>query len=218
MTLAAALKSLGLTTNDIKSVNMDVTSALTAFKGGQSDGLAVWNAIAFSAEDAGFVRVADAGTLGVTSTCGLMATNDALQNKRELLKKAWEVYYLTWQWCNESPENMEKAVKYYVESCENEGVVSNEDISRRALKIFKAPSVKDAISVMTDTEADKKNLYTSRKLLKGENDLLQTLDFFIEQGKYTAADRNKLLDNKLVDSSIAAEAKADLESLGVKIK
>ncbi len=218
MTLAAALKGFGLGTPDIESVNMDVSSALTAFKGGEADGLAVWNAVAFAAEDAGFVRVGDAGKLGVVSTCGLVATKDALENKRDLIKKVWQVYYLTWQWCNESEENMEKAIAYYVDSCETEGVVSDESICRRALEYFRCPSMKEAIAVMTETEADKKGLYTGRELLRAENNLLETLDFFIEQGKYTADDRLKVLDNHLVDSSIASEALADFEARGIEIK
>ena len=218
MTLAAALNGFGLSVSDIESVNMDVSSALTAFKGGEADGLAVWNAVAFAAEDAGFVRVGDAGKLGVVSTCGLVATKDALANKRELIKKVWQVYYLTWQWCNESKENMEKAISYYVDSCETEGVVSDESICRRALEYFRCPSVKEAIAVMTETEPDNQGLYTSRELLRAENDLLETLDFFVGQGKYTAEDRVKVLDNQLVDNSIAAEALADFEAQGIEFK
>lgn len=218
MTLAAGLNKLGLTVDDINSVNMDVSSALTAFRGGEADGLAVWNAIAFAAEDAGFVRVADAGKLGVVSACSLVATPDALENKSELLTKAWQVYYLTWQWANESEENFNKAVDYYVESCEIEGVVSDESICRRALEMYKGPSVAEAINVMTQTEPDVLGKYTTRDLLRGENDLLITLDFFITQGKYTDEDRNKILDNHLVDSSIALAAKADFEALGITIK
>ena len=50
--LASALQQLGLTLNDITSVNMDNANALTGFNGGTGDGLGCWNAIAFSAEAA----------------------------------------------------------------------------------------------------------------------------------------------------------------------
>lgn len=218
MTLAAALKALGLSDKDVESVNMDVTSALVAFRGGSGQGVAVWNAIAFAAEDAGFVRVADAGTLDVVSTCGLMATDDALANKRDLLRKAWQIYYLTWQWANASPGNMQKALEYYQESCEDEGVVSDKSIVERSLALFKCPSVANAVAVMTETEPDKAGKYTSRPLLRAENDLLHTLDFFIGQKKYSEADRVKVLDGKMVDNSIAIEAKRDFDALGVAVK
>ena len=218
LTLAAALESLGLSMDDIKSVNMDVSSALTAFRRGEGDGLAVWNNIAFAAEDAGFIRVADAGKLGVTNACALMATPNALNNKRELIKKAWQTYYLTWQWANESSANMQKARDYFLESCENEGVASDKDTVRRSLELFQCPSVSNAINVMSETRSDNAGLYTKRPLLRAENDLLQTLDFFIGQNRYSNTDRLKILDNNMVDPSLAKEAKADFESLGIAIK
>lgn len=218
MTLAAALRAQGLAINDIESVNMDVSSALVAFRSGSGDGLAVWNAIAFAAEDAGFMRVGDAGLLDVVSTCGLMATDDALANKRELLRKAWQVYYLTWDWANRSEENMKKALAYYLESCEDEGVVSDESIVSRSLALFKCPTPAGAVRVMTDTEPDALGKYTSRQLLRAEKDLLHTLDFFIEQQKYTEADRVKILDNRMVDSSIAVEAEKEFKALGIIAK
>ena len=218
MTLAAALRSLGLGMADIQSVNMDVTSALVAFNTGSGDGLAVWNAIAFAAEDDGLVRVGDAGVLDVVSTCGLMATDAALSGKRDLLRKAWQIYYLTWQWCNASEANMKKALAYYLESCEDEGVISDESIVRRSLGLYKCPTVADAIAVMTETAPDNLGKYTSRPLLRAENDLLHTLDFFIEQKKYTEADRNKILDRKMVEPAIAVEAKQEFDSLGIAVK
>jgi ABC-type nitrate/sulfonate/bicarbonate transport system substrate-binding protein len=204
--------------SDIQSINMDVTSALTAFKGGEADGLAVWNAIAFAAEDAGFVRVADAGSLDVVSLCGLVATPDALANKKDLLTKAWQVYYMTWNWAKSSDENMKKAEAYFYESCQEEGVASSEEIAKKSLALYRAPSPKDAIAVMTETEPDYTGKYTTRQLLKSENGLLQTLDFFIGQDKYKDADRLRLLDGKLVDSSIAEAAKADFAAQGIELK
>lgn len=216
MVLDTTLNQLGLKASDIQSVNMDVTSAFTAFKGGQGDGMCVWNAIAYSAEDAGFVRVGDAGTQNVISACGLAATPDALSNKRDLIKKAWEVYYLTWQWCKSSPENMKKASDLYLESCQNEGVVSSSSICTKTLSIFKCPAtISDAIAVMTQTKADYLGEYKTRPLLTAENDLLYTMDFFVSQGQYTKDNRTKLLDNKLVDPSIAEECKSDLITAGV---
>jgi len=215
MTLATALQKLGLTSADIRSVNMDVTNALTAFKAGEGDGLAVWNVIAFLAEDEGFIRVADAASLDVISTCGLVATEDALTNKRDLLRLVWQVYYLTWEWSNKSPENMQKTIDYFVESCENEGVISSRSLCERALKWFRCPYIKDAIALMTETEPDRLGKYTSRNLLRAENDLLETLDFFIEQGIYTEDQRNFILDNHMVDPSIATESEQMLKSLGI---
>ncbi|WP_394961502.1 ABC transporter substrate-binding protein [Candidatus Allofournierella merdavium] len=216
MVLGGELDKMGLTFDDIESVNMDIASALTAFKGGQGDGIAVWNAIATSAEDAGFVRVDDAGSLGITVFNGFMATPEALAERRDLVKTAWEVYYLTWQWCNESDENMAEAVAYYLESCENEGIACDEHIAEVVMSYCAIPTLSEAVSIMTETSPDDQGLYTSRDLLQAEKDLLVTMDFLISIGKYTSDDRNTILDNQMVDNSIATECLADLDALGVQ--
>lgn len=216
MILGGELEQLGLTFNDVESVNMDIASALTAFKGGQGDGIAVWNAIATSAEDAGFVRVDDAGTLDITVFNGFMTTPDALESRRELVKKAWEVYYLTWQWCNESEENMTEATALYLETCENEGIACDEHIAEVVMGYYACPTVTEVSKLMSDVSPDDAGLYTSRDLLQAEKDLLVTMDFLISVGKYSNDDRNKILDNKMMDGSIAEECLAEMEALGIQ--
>ncbi|MGX8710164.1 ABC transporter substrate-binding protein [Caproiciproducens sp. R1] len=211
-TLATQLEKLGLSMSDIKSVNMDVSSALNAFNGGQGDGLAVWNAFACNAEDQGYVRINDAGKLGITNTSGLVSTREALKDKRELLTKTWAVFYKTVDWINASEENKNKAIAYYKDSCDEEGIKVDESLAKRIMDYFKCPSFDKSIELMTKTVEDPKGLYTKRPLLQAENDLLVTMDFFVKQGKYKAEDRVKLLDDGLIDPSIAKEAKALVES------
>ncbi|WHH60941.1 ABC transporter substrate-binding protein [Petroclostridium sp. X23] len=210
-TLSTMLGKLGLDDSDIKSINMDVSSALNAFIGGEGDGLAVWNAFAFRAEDEGFVRVADAGTLDIVNSSGTVATKDALENKRELLKKSFAVFYKTVEWINENEENKEKAIKYYLESAEDEGIAVDRKIAEGIIDYFKCPGLDESIKLMTETSKDPKGLYTDRELLQAEIDLLVTMDFFIEQGKFKPEDRVKILSQKLVDPSIATEVKAMLK-------
>ena len=216
MILGGELDKLGLAFSDIQSVNMDIASALTAFKGGQGDGIAVWNAIACSAEDAGFVRVDDAGTLDITVFNGFMATPDALANKRDLVKLGWEVYYLTWQWCNESEENMQKATDLYLESCDNEGIICDEATAERVMSYYACPSISEVEKLMTEASPDDQGLYTKRDLLQAEKDLLVTMDFLIGVGKYSNDDREKNLDNGMMDASIAQECMEDLNAQGVQ--
>lgn len=217
--LSAALEGQGLTLGDVESVNMDVTTALTAFKGGQGDGLAVWSSTAFEAEDAGFIRIADSGTLDVIGGCGIVVTKDAMENKFDAIVKAWEVYYLTWQRFKQSDENYAKAEDYFFESCENEGTATTKEMSDRSLATLRCPAtVKLALSYMLDGEEDAAGKYTKRPLCPSENHLLSTLDFFISEQKYTEEDRNTILDHHLVDPSVAQAAKEDLEKLNIAIE
>lgn len=211
-TLATQLAKLGLSMSDVKSVNMDVSSALNAFNGGQGDGLAVWHAFAFAADAKGYVRVADAGKLGMTNVSCLVATRDALKNKRELLTKAWAVYYKTVDWMNASDANKAKAAQYYNDSCEEEGIKCDASVAKGIMGYYKGPTFDKSIELMTKTSPDAANLYTKRPLLQSEKDLLVTMDFFVKLGKYKPSDRVKLLDNGLVDPSISKEAKTLMDS------
>ncbi|MFB0919596.1 MAG: ABC transporter substrate-binding protein, partial [Oscillospiraceae bacterium] len=208
---ASYLKSIGASIDDVTIVSMDVTSGMTAFNAGEGDAVCAWNAVAYGADDAGLVRVTDMGKMGLNNVCGLCATQDALQNKADLVKLAWMVYYMTWDWCQKSDDNMAKAVELYVQSCEDEGVAANESICKRALENFNCPSVKDAFALMTTKEADRSG---SGEVLQATNDLFETLDFFIDLGSYSAEDRQTILDKSLVDSGIADSCKDTLTELG----
>ncbi|EJW97207.1 hypothetical protein EVA_14685, partial [gut metagenome] len=55
-------------------------------------------------------------------------------------------------------------------------------------------------------------------LLQAEQDLLVTMDFLISIGKYSPEDREKILDNKMVDSSIAEECIQEMKDAGIQYK
>ena len=102
------MESIGITdleAYDIQITDTAVGTCLTAFETGEGDAMCVWNAFACNAEDDGFVRVTDIEEMGLNNVCGLCATPDALENKTDLVRTAYQVYYLTWEWCNESEEN-----------------------------------------------------------------------------------------------------------------
>lgn len=205
------LNSIGSSIDDVTVVSMDVTSGLTAFMAGEGDAVCAWNAVAYDAEDQGLVRVTDIGQMGLNNICGLCATQDAINNNPDLVQAAWMVYYLTWDWCQQSDENMQKAVELYVESCEDEGVRSDESICERAMGVFLCPTVSDAYADMTATEPDRSG---TGEVLKATNLLFETLDFFISIGSYTADDRQTILDKGLVDPSVAEACADTLQSLG----
>lgn len=211
-TLLSYLKGMGLEAADVSMVNMDVTSGLTAFKAGQGDVLCVWNAIAYNAEDSGYVRISDAGQMGLNVTSTMCATPNALANKSELIDKAWMVYFLTWDWCKQSEENMTKAVELYVESCEDEGVVADESICERALSIFLCPTPAEAVKMMTAPVPDRDG--KGGEVTQATNDLFETLDFFISVGSYTAEDRTKILEQNLVSGAVAERCADTLKALG----
>ena len=204
--LVKYLDNMGLNLSDVESVNMDNSNALTGFKGGTGDVLCCWNAIALSAEDAGYVRVSDSGKLDIAMPCGTFAQQDMIQNHMDLLTTACIVFHKAVEWCNESDANMAQAATWYLEHCDEEGFLCNEDIAKRTMDWYRGPTTQQWIDLFTKTSPDKAGLYTSRDLLQAEQDIMLGFDFFISQGKYTSADRTKILDNNRVDPRVALAA------------
>jgi len=214
-TLVSALKKVGLSISDIKSTNMDVANALTGFKGGTGDGLAVWNAIAFNAEDAGFVRIGDAGKLGFKAPCGTVAKAETITEKKELIEKAVAVFHFTAEWINKSDDNKKQAAAWYLEDCENEGVKVDESIATRVIDWYRGPSIAEYFELYAAKSPDDAGLYTKRDLLQAEKDILVGLDFFISQGNYKVEERTKFLDESLIDPSVATGVKEMLDGLKI---
>lgn len=199
------MKSIGiedLDAYDITITDTAVGNCLTAFNQGTGDAMNLWNAFALAADDAGYVRIASMESLGLNNFCGLCATADAINNKTELVAKAWEIYYKTWEWCNESEENMAKAVELFLESAEEEGVTLSEANANTMLReMFWCPTFDEAVASMTETEADRNG--SGVQVVRAANLLYETLDFFISLGNYTEEDRANIASKGLVDSTIA---------------
>ena len=202
------MNSIGIT--DLEEYEITITdtavgTCLTAFQTGQGDAMCVWNAFACAAEDSGFVRITDIGQMNLNNVCGLCATADAVENKTELVTLAYQVYYLTWEWCNESEENMNQAIELFIESCDDEGVSVTDETAARLLEEFQCPTLADAVAAMTTKEADRNG--AGGDVLIAENQLFETLDFFITLGNYTEDDRADILDKGLVNGVIAENCK-----------
>lgn len=198
------MNSIGIT--DLDEYNITITdtavgTCLTAFETGQGDAMCVWNAFAVNAENDGFVRVTDIGQMGLNNISGICATADAISNKTELVSLAWQTYYLTWEWCNASADNMEKAIELFMESCDDEGILVEEATAERLLDEFRCTTLAEAISAMTTEEDDRNG--KGGKVSHATNQLFETLDFFITLGNYTEDDRQAILDKGLVNPAIA---------------
>ena len=198
------MESIGITdleAYDIQITDTAVGTCLTAFETGEGDAMCVWNAFACNAEDDGFVRVTDIEEMGLNNVCGLCATPDALENKTDLVRTAYQVYYLTWEWCNESEENRAKAEELFMQSCEDEGVAVTEDIVTRLIDEYQCPTLAEAIEGMTTMEEDRNG--QGGQVSHAGNQFLETMDFFISLGNYTEEDRQTILDKGLINPSIA---------------
>ena len=193
--LAAYLQTMGLSLSDVVSTNADNSNALTVFSGGTGDVLGCWNAIALSAEDAGFVRVSDSGQLDIGMMCGSFVHPDFLAKNPELVATATAVFHLAAEW---AAENVEEAATMYYDHCEEEGFLCTEEVALKTMQWYRGPSVDQFLEKFT-TEEDGH--------LAIENDILLGYDFFVSEGKYTAEQRDAWLSAHRVDNSVALAVK-----------
>ena len=84
------------------------------------------------------------------------------------------------------------------------------------MSYYACPSISEVEKLMTEASPDDQGLYTKRELLQAEKDLVVTMDFLIGVGKYSNDDREKILDNGMMDASIAQECMEDLNAQGVQ--
>lgn len=216
-TLLAQLEKLGLTATDVTITHSAVGTAYTAFQTGSADGLGVWNMYYLRALEQGWSLIADGSSLGLTIACTLCATEEGLTNKYDAIMLGEILYYLTWEWCQESAENMSKASDMYVDSCDWFGIAydSEEQCAELLALNLQPKTASEAFALMTEYEDDYAGKYTGRQLLKAENDVFETLDFFIDvKGSYEEKDRIAMIENGMFHVKINEDAVTLLEAAG----
>jgi sulfonate transport system substrate-binding protein len=94
-TLVAALEQVNLGLKDVESVNMDVASALTAYNGGQGDGLARLERGRVQRRGQGLHPVGRRRHVSdFVGPCATLATPGALKNKRDLVVASLALFHL----------------------------------------------------------------------------------------------------------------------------
>ena len=204
--LGSTLEKLGLTLDDVNVINMDVTSALSAFKAGEADGLGVWISVALSAEEAGFKKVGGAAINEDIIPTVLMATDEALDTKYEAICKVYELYYKTVEWCYEHPEEF---AQHFYDTCEIEGIACSEDVAQKITENFQSYDLEYMVDYMTSEYDDDPGL-AKRKVSGAERDILNLFDFFMGLDMYTKEDRDFIIDNNKITNIVAKSIQEEM--------
>ena len=142
---------------------------------------------------------------GVYSTC-LMATDEAMDTKFDALTTLFELYFCTEDWMMEHREEM--ATMYY-DACQIEGISCSESCAEYTAEMYEGLGLEKAIERMTTYVDDPLGL-CDRQISGGEFDVLDTMDYLVGLGSYTAEDRAAVLENNRIDSSVAEAVQAKL--------
>ncbi len=213
--LAVGLQNVGLSLADIDSVNVDLASTFTVFDSGTGDAASTNPFQSTYAEDGDYVLVGTDISLGFQTPSGTVTSQKMLDEHMDLVATTVAVAHLTNEWIYASDENLQQAAEWFYENCQEEGYNCTEEIALKLTEWYHGPTTSEWINSYIETEPDDSGLYTKRELLKVENDFLDPMDFFISEGNYTPENREYVLDNQLVDSSVAKAAKKMLDTAGI---
>ena len=185
--LGEALAKMDMTFEDIEPVYMDAKNVNTAIYAGQGDAWALWNMYGYSAGlESEFVEAFNGVTADISLLAASVARKDALDDPEltAAIGKWVECQYAVIDWMQESEENMNAAVDYFYEWCQEEGVMAEKDDLYRYMNDVQFYNAEECYDLMV-------NKGESGNLL-GEEMILKPMDFFISQGNYTEADKEKL--------------------------
>ncbi|HWQ75489.1 MAG TPA: NrtA/SsuA/CpmA family ABC transporter substrate-binding protein [Syntrophomonas sp.] len=179
--LATYLKAMGLTEKDVQVLNMEPAQAVAAFESGQGDAVALWAPFMFTAAEKGWKIVADGGHLKAPNPNLLVVPKKFGDEHPELVAKYLKMYF---QHQSDLTNQGDKLVDQYIAYNKDWGGI---DLSKE----FAVQDMERHTIYTLDEEIkmfDKSN---------GQSDIEKTLaemiNFFGDQGKFTAEEREKLL-------------------------
>lgn len=200
-TLYKTLESLGLTLDDVNVVNMEVSSANTAFKAGQGDVVGVWGPLVYSEDKKDLVMVSSDAWVKTGIVTNYVANPKAWEEKSEAIIKWLEVCIMAGEWIQ---ENQEEAATYMTQMYEEDGYPSTDEENLKILQNNPFCSLEYDKDIVTMNEEG-----TMSKMAQQTYDAMSV---FVKMGNYTEEQLNELTkgDNFLsepVEDILAAQGK-----------
>ncbi len=199
-TLYKTLESLGMTLDDVNVVNMEVSSANTAFKAGQGDVVGVWGPLVYSEDKADLVMVSSDAWVKTGIVTNYVANPKAWEEKEEAITKWLEVCIMTGEWIQ---EHQEEAAVYMTQMYEEDGYPSTDEENLKILQNNPFCSL--------EYDADIVTMNSDNTMIKMAQQTYDAMSVFVKMGNYTQEQLETLKDsgNFLAEpvQSIAAEHK-----------
>lgn len=207
--LMLGLAKFGLDANDIKMVHMDVPNVNAAMRAGKVEVGGLWSNFAYNKEiNERFVPVIQAGDVGVFNTTVMAVAPASYEDpvKYEAVKKWAELYFKAVDWIQASEANFELAIDYFLEWNEDNGIKADRSDLVKHMTYSNHFTLEENYEMFTTKTDD-------GSMLLVEKYQVDPLDFFISNGNYTKADREKLLGGYFkadMLKEIMAEQKANM--------
>jgi ABC-type nitrate/sulfonate/bicarbonate transport system substrate-binding protein len=192
----ATLKALGVKEKEVKMLHMDTAQAFSAFKAGQGDMVALWSPFGYLAEKEGWVKISSARAAGVLLPGVVVASDKAMKERPELVRKWAGVYFRAVD--EENKDKKQTADWLFNFERENGIKLSAED----ALKEVSLRPIRHLRDQQTLFSKPASGGYSP-----AEKAIYDMVDFFIEQGRLKPEDKQKLISNNFVTDQVVKEYK-----------
>ena len=187
--LLANLGRMGLTQDDIRIIPMDVPSAFTAFRAGQGDVVSLWAPQSIFARDEGWVTAASGLSSGERVYMVIVASEEAFRTKKDELADFIRVYY---QAAEKYKDNIDMYIDYMLRFQREHGLPVDERLVSISAHERPMPTLDDQRMLWTGNPG-------SRPI---DGYVYRIMDFFIEQGQFTQADKLRLQTNGFIEGEL----------------
>lgn len=189
--LAVVLEKLGLNESDVEIVHMDPSQALTAFKAGEGDVLACWPPIAYSVEEDWMLAASGVAT-GEQIPIVVVASDKALKEKRAVVKSWLKQYY---QHCESMAGDVDKLAETLEILELDNGLTIDKEGARKIVEERPLPDFSQQIQLFTGEQGK----------TRADEIVMKYVDIFVSEGRISEEDKDKLIAENFVDSSLLME-------------
>lgn len=191
LVLGRALDYLGLSFDDITTINTDAANCYTAYKAGEGDVTVLVSPYGYQGEAEGWVKIASAEMLGMNMPCIVCATEETIENRPEVVQLWFDTFQKAADHLN---ANKEETIELYKEFSTGEGINVTAENAAKEVENRPFPSREEQIAVCTVDESGICDL---------ERILLDYAQYMMEAGKITEEDYQNLQENSMVDTRFA---------------
>lgn len=190
-----SLEKIGMSLQDITPVYMDQPNVSAAMFAGKGQTWGVWNFQCYDAalEEEGYVPVVEGDDVGINLVTGYGTSEKAWGDEKTKagIEKILETHYATLDWMMDSEENMGYAAKALTYWGEQEGTAVPYEENLAYLKETHFYTLEENYEFFTEkAENDYGNMYKALDMM------MNTMDFYIEQGNYQESDREYMIEHQ----------------------
>ena len=179
--LLGVLDRMGLTSDDVNIIPMDVAQAYVAFQAGEGDIITLWDPMRIDAEAEGFVTAATGRCIEQQINLVLVASERALAERYDAVMEWVRIYF---EVTEDYKDDLDALTAYLLELQLENGLNVTEDMVREVLRRRPLPTLADQAELWAGAVG-------SRRV-----DIImnEVMDYFISQGMHEEASRARLFE------------------------